>query len=52
MARMSCGFALMEISDYLKIHYSTINKVTARAAPRKKVVFQDLSLALDGFEKG
>jgi len=35
-AHMSHGYTLKEIADYLRIHYTTVSKVIAKVAVRKK----------------
>jgi DNA-binding MarR family transcriptional regulator len=35
-AHMSHGYTLKEIADYLRIHYTTVSKVIAKAAAGKK----------------
>ncbi len=36
VARMSYGFTLNEIGDYLGIHYASTNKVITKVASSKK----------------
>jgi len=40
VARLSYGFTLNEIADYLRIHYASVDKVVTKPAASKKRYFK------------